>query len=135
MATPMKEASGKIRRVTIQDQSLPETIPVKLYRLNAELAAPFLRAGQFSFRVAFDRLLADNKIKIMQRSQCPVITINPDSILQTENETAQRMIEKFIVPTKTVRNGETRAAGNLFVDVTATENEYDIDLDVIFDGV
>jgi len=131
---PVKIASDKERRVFVEDQSLSDTIPVKLYQLNETLAAPFMRDGKFQFRVAFDRI-QDDTLKFFERTKCPIIQISPEEVLQTENETAQRMLENFIVPTNTVRNGATREAGHLFVDVTATETEYDVDLDAIFDSV
>jgi len=133
---PVKVASDRTRRVRVLDNAETEaaTIGVKLYKLNAELAAPFIRDGKFSFRIAFDKIV-NGKPKMMHRSRCPVIAISEDEVVQTENETAQRMLENFIVPTKTVRNGATRQGGHLFEDVTATATEYDIDLDATFDAV
>lgn len=133
---PIKESSDIPRRVEVQDnpETLTSTVAVKLYALNAELAEPFIRDGQFSFRIAFDKYVGGLP-KAMHRSRCPVISMLPTDVLQTENETAQRMLENFIVPTKTVRNGETRPGGHLFIDVTETETEYDKDLDAIFDAI
>jgi hypothetical protein len=136
MATLKKDPSDIARRVRVldNDATAGSTLIVKLYKLDAALAEPFLRDGQFSFRIAFDKYI-DGLPKMMHRSRCPIISMDPNAILQTENETAQRMLENFSVPTKTVRNGETRPAGKVFIDVTSTETSYDIDLDEIFDTV
>lgn len=133
---PVKSASSIPRRMRVLDNTETEDtfIPVKLYQLNATLAAPFMREEQFSFRIAFDKIIAGVP-KMMHRSRCPIISMLPNEVLQVENETAQRMLENFIVPTKTVRGGVTRQEGHLFEDVTATATEYDIDLDAIFDTV
>lgn len=133
---PVKESSGIPRRVRVLDnvETDTETMVVKLFALDVELAEPFLRDGKFSFRIAFDKYVSGVP-KVMHRSRCPVIEMLPTDVLQTENETAQRMLENFTVPTKTVRNGETRPGGHLFIDVTETETEYDKDLDAIFDAI
>ena len=133
---PIKAPSDIPRRVVVSDnpETESETLDVKLYALDAELAEPFLRDGKFSFRIAFD-MYVSGMPKAMHRSRCPVIEMLPTDVLQTENETAQRMLENFIVPTSTVRNGATRESGHLFVDVTETETEYDIDLDAIFSAI
>jgi hypothetical protein len=131
-----KEKTPKLRRTRVldNDETLNSELDVKLYQLNTALAEPFMRNGVFIFRVAFDSYMNGNP-KRRDKSLCPLISLAADQIVQTENETAQRMLENFTVPTKTVRNGETRTGGHLFTDVTATETTYDIDLDAIFDAV
>jgi len=133
---PKKEKTPKIRRKRVLDNVETESseIDVKLYQLNTELAAPFMRNGAFIFRVAFDSYVGGVP-KRRDKSVCPLIQLTADQVVQTENETAQAMIENFIVPTGTIRNGETRPGGSLFTDVTATETTYDVDLDALFDAV
>jgi hypothetical protein len=130
---PKKTKTGKERHVVMTNKTLSETIDVKLYQLDAEKAAPFMRDGQFSFRLAFDGQDKNKRWRRFHKSRCPLISVTADEVLQTENETAQRMIEQFSVPQKTERNGEKRPAGKFFKDVTATETEYHVDLDEIFD--
>lgn len=134
---PKKAKTNKARKVVVTGNADYQAgeLDVKLYQLNETLATPFMRGGEFSFRVAFDRDEGGGKFKQFNKNRCPVITVLPTDVLQTENETAQRMIEHFTVPTNTKRNGNSRPAGNLFIDVTETETEYDIDLDEIFDAV
>jgi hypothetical protein len=126
-----KTASGKDRRVSLKEKVGSTKIEVKLYQLNKTLAEPFMRNGQFSFRLSFDAELK-GRFHRFNKGRCPVITVLPTDVLQTENETAQRMIELFSVPQKTSRDGVVNPAGRLFNDVTSTENKYDIDLDEIF---
>lgn len=129
----MKKASGRVRKLQVIDQNLPGTIEVKLYRLNAKLVVPFLRNSRFGFRVPFDVVEKDGSVTRRHVSKCPVIQITVDQVVQTENETAQRAIEMFIVPQNTLRNGSKHAGGNIFEDVTKTETGFDVDLDEIFE--
>lgn len=133
---PMKTKTGRARRKRVlnNDETLNSEVEVKLYQLNTALAAPFMRDGVFAFRLAFDTY-GGPKPKKRDKKVCPIITLEADQIVQTENETAQLMIENFSVPTGTVRNGVTRPGGSLFTDVTATENTYDVDLDAVFDSI
>jgi hypothetical protein len=132
---PKKTKKNKPRKVTISDKTQGSTIDVKLYALNQAVAEPFMRDGQFSFRVAFDKTNLTGPLVVYGKNKCPVISMAPDDVLQCENETAQRMIENFIAPNNTLRNGVARTGGKMFADVTGTENQYDIDLDAIFDAV
>lgn len=138
MAAKKKKKVGvnKVRRVRVlnKERFNTETVDVRLYKLNSELAAPFVSDGLFRFRVAFDKT-EDGIHKFCSKSRCPLISIPVDAVIQTENETAQRMIEHFAVPTRTERNGKKRKEGLLFQDVTATTDEYDVDLDSVFAGV
>lgn len=130
---PKKQKSNKPRWVSVTDNPGSPTIDVKLYRLIPAIAAPYMRGGTFSFKVAFDRV-ADS-IRRVSKDRCPIITIQPNDVLQTENETIQRVIERFHSPQKTERNGSKRPEGFFFEDVTDTETEYDIDLDEIVDAI
>ena len=129
---PKKEKTGKKRCVEITSKVQSKTIDVKLYQLDAELAAPFMRDGKFSFRVAFDDTDKDGRFRRYRPSHCPLISVTAADVLQTENETAQRMLEHFLVPQKTEREGKKHKAGKIFKDVTVTANQYDVDLDDIF---
>lgn len=129
---PKKEATGKVRHVAITAKPKSGTIEVKLYALDAELAAPFMRNDVFTFRIAFDATDANGKFRRFHVGRCPFIGIKVGEVIQTENETAQRMIENFIVPTNTSRNGEKRKGGHFFKDVTQSANDYDLDLDEQF---
>ena len=133
---PKKTKAGRARRKRVldNDETLNPEIEVKLYQLNTALAAPFMRGGIFSFRIAFDTY-GGAKPKKRDRKLCPIIELTSDQIIQTENETAQTILENFAVPTGTVRNGATRPGGLLFTDVTATETTYDVDLDAIVDAL
>jgi hypothetical protein len=136
---PKKQASDKSRQVSMTAKTLSEKIEVKLYQLDGELAVPYMRDGTFSFRVAFDGVGKKGEWRRFHRSKCPLISVTETDILQTENETAQRMLEQFSVPQKTFRStakgeaGKARPAGKFFIDVTKTETQYNIDLDEIFD--
>lgn len=129
---PKKQKTHKPRKVRVLDKTFTSELDVKLYALNQSLAEPFMRNGKFSFRIAFDKLDGNNRLQVLSKSKCPVITIDPTDVLSTENGTAQRMLENFIAPNKTARAGQTRPTGHLFTDVTGTENQYDVDLDAIF---
>jgi hypothetical protein len=130
-----KERTGKQRHVTFTGEPKSETVEVKLYQLNAELAEPYMRDGKFSFRVAFDDTDKDGRFTRYNLVRCPLISIAKSDVLQTENETAQRMLERFCAPQNTLRNDKKRKAGNLFNDVTASVKEYNVDLDDVFTKV
>ena len=104
----------------------------KRYRLTGK-AAPFTRSGQFSFKVRFEQDTPEGKV-LVNKNKCPVITIGAGDVVQTTNVTAQKMIENFIVPQNTLRNGQRRPEGNLFLDVTQSGPPTDLDLDPIFDS-
>lgn len=106
----------------------------KRYELNQNLAAPFARSNKFSFKVRFSRKMNGGTVNISYQ-KCPVITIPINGIIQTSNEIAQVYIEAFCVPTNTYRNGENRLQGNFFSEVTEETEDFDLDLDPIFDSV
>jgi len=102
----------------------------KRYRMEARLAAPFSRKGQFSFRVSYGLPLPGGGNVIVNQTKCPVITLPVGGVVSTSNFTAQTMIENFKTPTKTVRNGARREAGFLFTDVTGETEPGDEDVNL-----
>jgi hypothetical protein len=130
--SPKKDRTGKTRHTAISSKKLSAIVEVKLYQLDATVAAPFMRSDKFSFRVAFDGTDKDGRFLRYHRSKCPLITVTADEVLQTENETAQRMLEQFCVPQRTLRDGRKRPSGTFFKDVTETAKQYDTDLDDIY---
>lgn len=128
-----KDDSGKTRKIKFLDKQLSDIVSVKLYQLDAAVAHPFVENGKFSFRVGFNSE-RNGVFTIHPKNRCPVISVETDDILQTENETAQRFIEGFSVPQSTERNGNKHASGKFFSDVTKRENSYSIDLDEIFNS-
>lgn len=102
--------------------------------LLTEKAVPFVRGGEFSFRIRFDQPTETGRV-ILRRDKCPIITINEGNVVQTTNVTAQKMLERFIVPQNTIRNGQKHEEGNIFEDVTGSQEDFDLDLDPIFESV
>jgi hypothetical protein len=103
----------------------------KKYRLSA-LANPFLRGGNFSFRVSYTRDAGGGVTQRVSQKNAPVVTIPNNGVVVTNNETAQACLEQFIVPQKTQRNGQRWPAGNMFNDITSqTGVPADVDLDTI----
>ena len=105
---------------------------VKKYQLVTDKAEPFAREGIFKFQVRYD-LTEDGATRIVALKKAPVISIPADGgVVQTENETAQTMIENMTAPNKTLRNGVARTSGLLFTDVTVQDPTADVDLDEYF---
>lgn len=106
----------------------------KRYKLNNKLAEPFSRNNEFQFKIRFSRKEGES-IRHVSYQKCPVITIQFNGVIQTKDEIAQKYIAAFKVPLNTYRNGHNRESGFFFKDVTDETDDYDLDLDPIFDSV
>lgn len=92
-------------------------------------ANPFLRGDDLQFKLRYERPEGDSK-RIVAARNAPIITCPKNGVIQTTNETAQRMIENYHAPTNTKRNGVARPPGAMFEDVTATTAPEDVDVDL-----
>lgn len=106
---------------------------IKKYRVTPK-AAPFLRGGDFSFRVRFSQPQSGGGIKILSKDKCPILTVKQQGVVQTSNEVAQRMIENFKVPTITRRNNVGFEDGAIFEEYSGPLDA-DLNLDPIFESV
>ena len=121
---------------------------MKKYRLDASMAAPFVRKAArkevtdnqtegaaaeskidvFRFRIRYGVDGPDGSRVLRAINKCPIFTLPSGGIVQTENPEAQQMIENFIAPNRTERNGVARQTGKMFMEYKGAE-EADIDLD------
>jgi hypothetical protein len=106
---------------------------LKRYKLKPH-AAPFARpepggAPMLKFRIRFGIPISGGRTRVAVKEKCPLVGLRLNEIIQTGNEVAQFFIEHFTAPNNTKRGGVAREGGLLFEDVTATEPDFDLNLD------
>jgi hypothetical protein len=103
--------------------------PKRFKLTQAVIDSWYTESGQFSFRTGYDK---DNGKTICGPMNCPPITIQDTDIVQTTNKTAQDYLLKFQIPQGVTRNGVKPPAGQVWLDVTATQPVANVDLDPYF---
>lgn len=107
----------------------------KYYQVNSTVVAPFVQEGLFRFRVGFERDLGDGTKQLCNQRKCPILSVEgTDGCVATSNPYAQIMLENFMTPDRSRRNGDNRPSGLAFVALEEAPEEF-TDLDPIFDGV
>lgn len=106
---------------------------LKRYKLTDKADWWYDQGKAFGFQIGYQVDGPGNTTIYRSQRKCPPIMVeDKNHVIGTTNQRAQDLLKTMSVPTKTVRNGESKPGGSLFTEITEGEPSVDIDLDEIF---